>query len=101
MWTLCSVRDAHAALREVHRVLASSGRFLFLEHGRAAEPRIARWQDRLTPIQKRLAGGCHLNRPMDRWVREAGFELESLERYRLSPGPKVATQIYRGSARPV
>ncbi len=63
-WTLCSIHDVETALREMRRVLAPSGRLLFVEHGRSPDRGVTRWQDRLTPVWKRLAGGCHLNRPV-------------------------------------
>ena len=59
-WTLCSIPDAGRALREMHRVLRPTGRLLFIEHGRAPEPNVRWWQDRLTPAWKRIGGGCHL-----------------------------------------
>jgi len=59
-WTLCSIPDAALAVREMRRVLRSTGRLLFIEHGRAAEPNVCWWQDRLTPAWKRIGGGCHL-----------------------------------------
>jgi len=99
--TLCSIPDLPTALSSLRRVLHPEGRFLFLEHGRADNTKLARWQDRLTPINRLLTGGCRLNRPLDRLIRGAGFELESLERYRGGPGPKLSTQMYRGVARPV
>jgi ubiquinone/menaquinone biosynthesis C-methylase UbiE len=99
-WTLCTIPDAHRALSEIHRVLKKpEGRFFFLEHGQAPEPNIAKWQDRLTPIQKSLGGGCHLNRPIATLVREASFELVKLDNYYVK-GPKVATYFYRGIACP-
>ena len=61
-WTLCSVADPGRTLAEIRRVLRPGGTLLFVEHGRASEPGVARWQDRLTPVWRRLAGGCHLNR---------------------------------------
>jgi ubiquinone/menaquinone biosynthesis C-methylase UbiE len=61
-WTLCSIPDADRALREMHRVLRPTGRLLFVEHGRAPEPNVRWWQDHLTPVWKRIGGGCHLNR---------------------------------------
>ena len=100
-WTLCTIPDVRRALHEVRRVLKPDGRFLFLEHGRAFDPRVARWQARLTPIHRRLAGGCRLDVPVDRVISESGFLIESLERYQGRPGPKVITQMYRGMARPV
>jgi ubiquinone/menaquinone biosynthesis C-methylase UbiE len=60
-FTLCTVNDAGKTLSEIRRVLRPGGALLFAEHGRAPEIGVARWQDRLTPVWKRLAGGCHLN----------------------------------------
>ena len=96
-WTLCTIPDSARALREIRRVLKPEGSFHFLEHGHSPEPRIARWQDRLTPLQKILAGGCHLNRPIDRMIEEAGFRFEAIERF-YGPGPKVVMYFYAGVA---
>lgn len=96
-WTLCTIPDVEAALREMRRVLRPGGQFRFVEHGRSSEPRVARWQDRLTPLHKRLAGGCHLNRPIDRLIEEAGFRLDRIDRFYVR-GPKIATYLYAGVA---
>lgn len=96
-WTLCTIPDAERALKEIRRVLRPGGPFRFVEHGRSPDVRVALWQDRLTPLQKRLAGGCHLNRPIDRLIAEAGFRLDRIERFHV-PGPKVGTYLYAGVA---
>jgi ubiquinone/menaquinone biosynthesis C-methylase UbiE len=96
-WTLCSIPDARQALAEMRRVIKPGGRYLFIEHGRAPEERTARWQDRVNPLWRRLTGGCHMNRPIDRIVQEGGFVLEGLERFRHS-GPRLLAQMYRGVA---
>src|SRR4030095_9570222 len=62
-FTLCSVQDSGAALAQARRVLKSGGRFLYCEHGLAPDPGVARWQRRIEPVWKRVAGGCHLTRP--------------------------------------
>lgn len=96
-WTLCSIPNPVRALREMRRVLRPGGQLLFIEHGAAPDPGVARWQDRLTPAWKRVAGGCHLNRPMDRLIREGGFTLTDLETGYLE-GPRFAAYNYWGRA---
>jgi ubiquinone/menaquinone biosynthesis C-methylase UbiE len=98
-WTLCSIPDADRALRETHRVLKPAGRLLFVEHGRAPDPNVVWWQDRLTPIWKRLGGGCHLNRAIGSLIEGAGFQFERLETGYMR-GPKPMAFMYEGSARP-
>jgi ubiquinone/menaquinone biosynthesis C-methylase UbiE len=98
-WTLCSVPDAGRALSEARRVLKPAGRLLFVEHGRSIDPAVSRWQERLTPAWKRLAGGCHLNRPVDRLIEDAGFRIEQLKTGYMD-GPRPMTFMYEGSARP-
>jgi SAM-dependent methyltransferase len=98
-WTLCSIPDAAAALREMRRVLKPGGRYLFIEHGKAERESTARWQDRLNPLWCRISDGCNINRPIDRIVADAGFELSSLDRFR-GKGPGLLAQMYRGVATP-
>jgi len=97
-WTLCSIAEVGAALSEARRVLRPGGKLLFVEHGRAPQPRVARWQDRLTPLWRRCAGGCHLNRRADELARAAGFEIERLDTGYMR-GPKLLTFMYEGRAR--
>jgi ubiquinone/menaquinone biosynthesis C-methylase UbiE len=97
-WTLCTIPDVTRALAEMRRVLKPGGRLLFAEHGQSSEPRVVRWQDRLTPLWKRIGGGCHLNRPIEQLIREAGFRVEQL-RTGYMKGPKPMTFMYEGIAR--
>jgi ubiquinone/menaquinone biosynthesis C-methylase UbiE len=98
-WTLCTIPDASRALDEMRRVLKSGGRLLFVEHGRAPDPNIVWWQDLLTPMWKRVGGGCHLNRAIETLIQGAGFQFEQLETGYMR-GPKPMTFMYEGSARP-
>lgn len=97
-WTLCSVDDPIQVLSEIRRVLKPGGTYTFVEHGRSSEPLVARLQDWLTPIQKCIGGGCHLNRRIDKIISESGLHIESLENYYMK-GPKVGTYLYFGQAR--
>lgn len=97
--TLCSIPDVAHALREIHRVLKPDGQFLFLEHGQAPEPGIARWQDRINPYWMPLAGGCHLNRPIRQLVEEAGLAPQDIRNYYLRKSPRVVGYMTEGSAR--
>jgi ubiquinone/menaquinone biosynthesis C-methylase UbiE len=94
---LCSVRDLDVALAEIWRVLRPGGALHFLEHVRG-EGDTARWQDRLTPIQRRIADGCHLNRDTAAAIVTAGFEITELERFELPAGAKVIRPAIQGSA---
>jgi ubiquinone/menaquinone biosynthesis C-methylase UbiE len=98
-WTLCSIPDVARALGEMRRVLRPVGRLLFVEHGRAPEPRMQKWQDSLTPIWKHLGGGCRLNRAIAELIESAGFRIDRLENGYLH-GPNPLTYIYEGGARP-
>ncbi len=96
-WTLCSIRDAAAALAEIRRVLKPAGHLLFVEHGSAPDAGVARWQDRLTPLWKPIAGGCHLNRSIEALIRRAGFGIPDLHSGYMA-GPRPFTFMYEGRA---
>jgi ubiquinone/menaquinone biosynthesis C-methylase UbiE len=96
-WTLCSIPKPPAALREMRRVLKPDGNLCFVEHGLSPEPGVERWQHRLTPAWRRLAGGCHLDRKMDDLIRQAGFDLTNLQEG-YAPGPRAMSYMYQGCA---
>ena len=96
-WTLCTIPDVERALAEMRRVLRPGGTLHFVEHGRAPDPGVARWQERLNPLQRQVFGGCHLNRPIDALIRDAGLDVTRLENHYLK-GPKPFGYIYAGLA---
>ena len=96
-WSLCSVTHPAAVLGEVRRVLRPGGAFIFVEHGLSPDHGVRQWQNRLTPLWKRVAGGCHLNRPVAEMIREAGFAIVELRNQYVS-GPRPMTFMYEGIA---
>jgi SAM-dependent methyltransferase len=99
-WTMCTIPDPIAALGEMRRVLRPGGRLAFVEHGHSPDPGVARWQRRLEPVQKVVAGGCHLTRAIDDLVTAAGFEIERLDTGYLPKTPKPWGYEYLGVAHP-
>jgi ubiquinone/menaquinone biosynthesis C-methylase UbiE len=97
-WTLCTIPDVDVALREVRRVLKPGGTLHFLEHGLAPDASVRRWQRRLEPVQYRLAGGCHLTRPIVDLLTAAGFTLGELDVFYEHGAPKFAAADSLGTA---
>lgn len=97
-YTLCSVQDSAQVLKEMRRILRPGGTLLFLEHGRAPDPDVAKWQDRIEPVWKPIAGGCHLTRPITSAVNEAGFAVELMGARYAPKTPRWAGWMEWGSA---
>ncbi len=97
-WTLCTIPDAAGALLEVRRVLKPGGALHFAEHGLAPDARVQRWQRRLEPMQKRIAGGCHLTRPIADMLATAGFTITQLDVFYEKGAPKSVGAQTLGTA---
>jgi len=97
-WTLCTIPNLENALEEIRRVLKPDGSFHFVEHGHAPDERVAEWQRRLEPLNKRLAGGCHLTRRISESIEEAGFTLDQLDTYYFKGEPKPFGYTFEGRA---
>ena len=96
-WSLCSMANPVAALDEVRRILKPDGTFIFVEHGLSPDVDVRKWQNRLTPVWRRIAGGCHLNRPVGDMIRGAGFAIAEIHT-EYAPGPRPMTFMYEGIA---
>lgn len=100
-FTLCTIPDWQAALAQIKRVLKPDGKLLFCEHGLAPEPAVQRWQHRLNPAWKACCGGCHLNRPIVDYLRNAGFTIQQLDAGYLPQAPRIAGFVSTGVAKPM
>jgi ubiquinone/menaquinone biosynthesis C-methylase UbiE len=96
-WSLCSIADPAAALREMRRVMNPGAMLIFVEHGLSPDSNVQKWQNRLTPVWRQVAGGCHLNRDIRALMQSAAFNIEACKTGYM-PGPRPATYTYQGRA---
>ena len=98
-YTMCTIPEVEQANQEMKRVLKPGGKMIFCEHGKAPDPNIHKWQNRVNPFWKKIAGGCNLNRDIPDLIEASGFKLEKLETMYLPSTPKVAGYNYWGYAK--
>ena len=99
-YTLCTIPNWRKALQQMYRVLKPGGNLIFCEHGEAPDENIRKWEKRINPVWKKVAGGCNLGRPIPRFIELGGFDIQNIESQYL-PGPKFAAYNYWGTAKPV
>jgi ubiquinone/menaquinone biosynthesis C-methylase UbiE len=97
-YTMCSIGNIASALKEIYRVLKPGGKYYFLEHGLADNPKTQKWQHRLNPIQNIWADGCNLNRDMKSLIKNAGLEIIEMKNYYMKRDPKIVGYMYEGIA---
>ena len=97
-YTLCSIKEINLALKEIFRVLKPGGKYYFLEHGLADNPKTQKWQHRLNPLQNIWADGCNLNRDMKTLITNAGLKIIDLKNYYMKRDPKIVGYMYEGIA---
>jgi len=95
-YTMCTIPNVSIANKEIWRVLKDDGRLIFCEHGLAPDKKISKWQNRIDPFWGKIAGGCHLNRDIQKLITDAGFSFESLDKMYLPSTPKFAGYNYWG-----
>ena len=95
-YTMCNIPNVAIANKEMWRVLKDDGRLIFCEHGLAPDKKISKWQNRIDPFWGKIAGGCHLNRDIQKLITDAGFSFESLDKMYIPSTPKFAGYNYWG-----
>lgn len=97
-YTLCTIPDGLSALKQMKRVLKPGGRLIFCEHGAAPDKSVEKWQNRINPMWKPIAGGCNLNRKIPQLIEESGFKIETMDSAYIPGTPKIAAYNYWGAA---
>ena len=97
-YTLCTIPDVHKALGEMRRVLKPDGAMIFCEHGEAPDANVRKWQERITPLWKKMSGNCHVGRPIPKLIKDAGFRVTNMETMYLPGTPRFAGFNYWGDA---
>ena len=95
-YTMCTIPNVAIANKEMWRVLKEDGRLIFSEHGLAPDKKISKWQNRIDPFWGKIAGGCHLNRDIQKLITDAGFSFESLDKMYIPSTPKFVGYNYWG-----
>ena len=95
-YTMCTIPNVAIANKEMWRVLKDDGKLIFCEHGLAPDKKISKWQNRIDPFWGKIAGGCHLNRDIQKLITDAGFSFESLDKMYIPSTPKFAGYNYWG-----
>ena len=97
-WTMCTVADPAAAMKEIYRLLKRGGRYVFVEHGLAPDREVVKWQKRLTGVTQKWGGGCHLDRDIEAIVRNSKLAVNKIEKFSLPSGVRAGAYTYRGVA---
>lgn len=97
-WTMCTIGDPAAALKEIYRLLKRGGRFVFVEHGLAPDAEVVKWQKRFNGLTQKWGGGCHLDRDVEALLRTSKLEVDKLEKFYLASGLRAGAYTYRGVA---
>jgi len=97
-WTMCTIADPAAALKEIYRLLKRGGRFVFVEHGLAPDREVVKWQKRFNNFTQKWGGGCHLDRDVEALLRASKLEIDKLEKFYLTSGLRAGAYTYRGVA---
>ena len=97
-YTMCTIPEVLRANQEIRRVLRAGGKMIFCEHGEAPDENIRKWQKRINPFWRKIAGGCNINRKIPSLIQDSGFDIVEMEEMYLPNTPKIAGYNYWGYA---